>query len=337
MSSNNGKVAARTKSDKTPWFVTLLITLFCYLLVKPTILLMLGLGHLFKGWATRTLALPARSIHWHRWYWLLKPIQCLAGFMFLVLAVQLFKIIHVEDTWDRAFPILSFGALCLVSAWIFDILAWLEEYAEDPTIQKYLAGQRAEQVVKECIDKYQDQSVEARSLHNALLVFHPETTNEFSIEVDHLLITRRNIFVIETKYKSGTIMAKADALCWQVTSLSGSSNMRNALKQAKNAAQVLQQRLSIPCEIIPIVTIIGNDVRITDGPTNVVAADDLPKTLNAFEFVQEMRISNPSHILAQLQSYISTDSATWQRHIARTEAARIQNEAKEIIHAASLH
>jgi hypothetical protein len=335
MSSNNGK-ATHTESDKEHWLFTLFFALIKYLIVKPIIFLMLALGRPCKGPLSRILRLPAHSGWWRIWGWLLKPIQWGAGIVFFVSLIQLSHIIHMTVAKEQFLFGLQQCLMCLASAISFDIFAWLEEYANDPDTQKHLAGQKAEQLVRELVDDYRDQSANAQSLHGALFVFHPGAAHEFSVEVDHLLVTHCNVFVIETKYKSGAITAAAEASDWEVETSSGSTRMRNALKQAKNAARVLQQQLTLACEIVPVVAIAGNEVRIVNGPTNVVTAYDLPGTLHAFEFTKEMRIANPAHVLVQLQKYISTDPAAMRRHIARAETARIRNEMAEIVQAASL-
>lgn len=334
-STSSGHSAA-SDPDKDYWLVTLFVALVRYLVITPARWLMLGFGYLFKQRLSQALALPRHSGKWHDWYVLLKPVQWLTCVVFFVSLVWICHVVHIADVRERILFVLQQGLLCLVSTVVFNLLTWLEQYANDPDTQRLLAGEKAEQLVAELVDGYRDQSADAQSLHGGLFVFHPGSINEFSVEVDHLLVTRRNVFVIETKYKSGTITATAGAAEWKVETAAGDGLMRNALKQAKNAARVLQQQLSLPCDIVPVVAIAGNDVRIVDGPTNVVAAHDLPGTLHAFEFMQEMRIANPEHVLVQLRKHLSTDPAARQRHIARAEAARIRGEMAEIVQAASL-
>jgi hypothetical protein len=323
-------------TDKDPWYATLFSVLVSYLLVQPTILLMLLLGRPFRGWLSQKLALPAHSGKWHSWSWLFNVIRCVSGIVFFITAIRVGHVAYIADAREQFLFLLQQGLTCLACAGVFDVLTWLEAYAEDPDTQKHLAGQKAEQLVKELVEGYRTQDPEARSLHGALFVFHPGSADEFSVEIDHLLVTRRNVFVIETKYKSGTITATAEAADWKVETSAGSTSMRNALKQAKTTARVLQRQFSLSCEIVPVVAIAGNEVQVVGGPTNVVIAYDLPRTLHAFEFMQELRIANPAHVLMQLQKYISTDPDAMQRHIARAQAARIRGEMAEIVQAASL-
>lgn len=325
-----------SSSSQEPWLYTLLVFLLTYLVMMPVTLLMLGIGRPFKGWLSRVLDLPARTSWWKSWSWLLRPVQWIAALAFFLCLFQFLQLPHIQDVREQWLFLLQKVAICLSAALVFDLFAWLDDYADDPVVQKRLAGERAEQLVRELVDGYRDQSPDARSLHGGLFVFYAGSPQEFSVEVDHLLVTRRNVFVIETKYKSGTITATAGAAEWKVETSSGSGTMRNALKQAKNAGGVLQERLSLPCEVVPVVAITGNDVRIVDGPTNVVGTYDLPGTLHAFEFMQEMRIANPEHVLVQLRKYLSIDPAARERHIARAEAARIRGEMADIVQAASL-
>ena len=329
-------MSTNSSQPKDPWWVTVAAFLLFHLLFKPLYLVMVAIGSPFREWLSRSLALPAKSTWWQTWSRFLRPIQWVAAVAFCVSLLQLAQLPHIQEVREQWLLLLRMVAICLVAVLVFDLFVWLDDYVDDPDVQRRLAGERAEQLVCELVDGYRDQSPDARSLHGGLFVFHPGSPQEFSVEVDHLLVTRRNLFVIETKYKSGTITATAEDAAWKVEASAGSGSMRNALKQAKNAARVLQERLTLPCEIVPVVAITGNDVKIVNGPTNVVGAYDLPGTLHAFEFMQEMRIANPEHVLVQLRKHLSTDPAARQRHIARAEAARIRGEMAEIVQAASL-
>jgi len=161
-------------------------------------------------------------------------------------------------------------------------------------------------------------------------------SNEFSVEADHIVITERNIFVIETKCKSGTISAGADSPRWKVSSHHGDGEMQNALKHAKNAARVLNREANLPCEIIPLVAIKGSEVQILDGPSNVSAAENIIAIMRAFEQSKPHPKLDPTAIQALLQPYISNDQTAMERHIERAQAARKRAEQAEIVAAASI-
>jgi len=219
---------------------------------------------------------------------------------------------------------------------LLTVLRWMEQYACDPAIQKKMAGIAAERHVQKLIEDLQRDFLGSRSLHGKLFVFHAHTPGEFSVEADHLLITERNIFVIETKCKSGTIAAQVDAPRWQVSSAQGEGDMRNALQQAKNAARVLQREAALPYALIPLVAIKGYDVTIVGGPTNVVAAAHLASVLRAFEHGKPQPVLDPAAVTALLLAHVDADPAAMGRHIERAEAARISAQMTAIVDAASV-
>lgn len=150
----------------------------------------------------------------------------------------------------------------LACAFVFSIIHWIGQYALEPDVQKKMAGINAERFVQSMIEDNQQHFPSALSLHGKVFVFNADMPNEFSVEADHVVITERNIFVIETKCKSGAMSARADSPRWNVSSKHGVGEMQNALKQAKNAARVLHRQANLPCEIVPLVAIKGNEVQI---------------------------------------------------------------------------
>ena len=286
---------------------------------------------------SRALNLEKHSASWSSMKWLYRPIKWLAGFLCIVFIIGATDKLTLPAT-HLDLIIVRLLDLCvgLAFGFLFNILHWLERYAEDPVIQKKIAGIQAERYVQKLIEKNQRDFAGARSLHGTLFVFNEGTPGEFSVEADHILITERNIFLIETKYKSGTISAGADSARWMVSSRQGEGEMANALKQAKNAAQVLQRQAALPCEVIPLVAIKGNDVNIVDGPTNVFRAENLVNVLHAFEHSKPRPILDPVAVAAMLLSHIRNDKAAMERHIDRAQAARTRAEQDAIVNAASI-
>lgn len=71
----------------------------------------------------------------------------------------------------------------------------------------------------------------------------------------------KRLYLLETKYKSGTIHADADAPQWQTICAQGiNGSMRNALLQAKNTALVLEPEVRLPCLLVLIVVIHGRQI-----------------------------------------------------------------------------
>lgn len=214
---------------------------------------------------------------------------------------------------------------------------------EYPVVQQKLSGIRAEEVVKRIIRSLEG-TIGGSSCHGFLMVFDKDTPQEYSVEFDHLLITKRNIYAVETKYKSGSIRAGANTSRWTVTTEHGTTDMRNALIQVKNSIDVLRKNVVLPqtARIVPIVAVVGNNVEILNAPSNVVASHDLPQVISAFEANTKGPDIEVSALLASFTRYISTDDNAFDSHIARinkkqTEVAaqREQTHQAEIVKLAS--
>ncbi|SFB38700.1 Nuclease-related domain-containing protein [Collimonas sp. OK607] len=303
-----------------------------------TTTIMLAIFFLLKRPISRALHLEWCSTSWSSTKLLYGPIKCLAGILFLFMLVGASRKLSV--THAHADQIMA-GVLKLCAGLsgglLFNILHWMEQYSKDPAIQKKMAGIAAERYVQKLIEDCRTKDLPvSRSLHGKLFVFNEHTPNEFSVEVDHMLITERNVFVIETKCKSGTLSTGADFPTWKVSSPYGDSQMRNALKQVKNAARVLQRQTALPCELIPLVAIKGNDVKIVDGPTNVLVAAEIGNVLRAFEHGKPHPILDPASVIAMLLPHVNDDPAAMKRHVERANAARVRAEMTEIVNAASI-
>lgn len=333
---------SRQQKNDEGFISNLVSTLLGFLLAAPILgmlLLLRGPFHLpfIRKPLSRRLRLDTHCLRWPLLKWLLLPLQWSAavGFAGCVGATALLF-------WHQPAPAAKLGlaflylALAIVCALVFNVVAWLKENFEDPATQKKLAGINAERQVRQRIEAFQRHCPEALALHGALLVFQEGTDQEFSVETDHVLITPRNLFVIETKYKSGTIHAAAEAKDWTVTSAQRDSRMRNALNQAKNTARVMSRQVPLPVAPVPIVAIHGNDVQLMDTPANVVTDENLVAVIEAFEASQTERRFDPVAVAERLNHYCSADPAVLQRHVARAEQARRRAEMAAIVEAASL-
>jgi hypothetical protein len=306
-------------------------------IIWTTTTAMLAIFFLLKRPVSHALNLEWYSASWSSMKWLYRPIKWLAGFLFLFVLIRAANKLSVAPAHiDQIIAGILELCVGLSGGLLFNILHWMEQYSKDPAIQKKMAGVAAERYVQKLIEDNQQDFPASRSFHGKLFVFNEHTPNEFSVEVDHILITERNVFVIETKYKSGTISAEAESLRWKVSSPYGDTDMHNALKQAKNTARVLQRHAALPCEVIPLVAIKGSDVKIVDGPTNVLVAADLVNVLRAFEHAKPHPILDPASVTALLLPHMNGDPVAMERHIERANAARVRAEMTEIVNAASI-
>lgn len=342
-------VSDKKKDEHSDVFTMLLSFVFAaifliaaFLSVRLSKLIMFPL----KEPATKTFRLAALSAHFHQITWFYRALQFIFGFIFSMMllstAVEGYQVFHggvvrIPSGYSPiAFAITALLVFCF-STFMLAAISWIEEYSTDPDVQKELAGANAEKFVKKLIEATKKDYSAGRSLHNALFVFHKDTAEEFSAEADHILITRRNIFIIETKYKSGVIFADPDTPRWRTSSPHGDGSMRNALLQVKNTAKILSREFSLAEKIIPIVVIQGKNVSIAQGPGNVVAAHDLMCAIHAFEEHGESNPHlNPDDIAKKLLKHCASDSASLKKHISRIREKTEHMKSVDIVRNSSI-
>jgi hypothetical protein len=227
--------------------------------------------------------------------------------------------------------------VALFSGLAYSLAVWIEKRYVEPEIQRLAAGLEAEVYVKGVIERLQISNPHWRSLHGVLLVFQPGTPEEFSVEIDHLLVTQHNCYLVETKYRNATVFAVDKAMEWKTVASDGrQGQMRNALSQAKQTVRVLEQQYSRLCRVIPVVAIHGADTTIVEGPANVVRSDKLLDLIYAFEESSSANCLQPSEIVEKVVACLATDNASMQRHIERANQARRRSEANSIVSRSSL-
>lgn len=332
---------SRADKPQGDWITSLL----GWLLGCALIGLILGLSwllpalfHFSRKPLSASLQLERHSVRWPAWKWCCLPVKWLAAIVFLVVTVRVALQPLVKPlpptTWLTESAYLFAG---LLSGLLFCVLHWLEQHYHDPQVQKIQAGRNAERYVQKIIDAVALSYPGSRSLHGVLFVFNAVTDHEFSAEADHLLMTRNRVYLIETKYKSGTIHADADAPQWQTACAQGiNGSMRNALLQAKNTARVLEREVRLPCPLVPVVVIHGRHTGIIGGPANVVNVVDLIKLLDAFELAQQQGPIKPEQVAAQLMQFANTDPDALARHIERAQQARLRSDSQAMVRSASI-
>ncbi|KRB74254.1 nuclease-related domain-containing protein [Noviherbaspirillum sp. Root189] len=329
---NSKEQSSETSFEWIPALLLLAVTVF---LVYP----ILAIGFLFREPITRALRLEKRAERYVHSAGGIKLLKGLVICMYAGAIYALFVIAPSKDVWIERF-IWTLGAICTAASGTFayNIIHWIGELSEDPDIRRHAAGNEAEAYVKSTIDALSAVYPEARALHGTLLVFDSALPQqgEYSIEIDHLFVTRHNCYLIETKYRNATVHAATAAPQWRTTAQGGSEGaMRNALSQVKNSARVLEQALSLPYKLVPIVAIHGEHTQIVDGPANVVRSDRLPNIIAAFEQVENSKTLDPTALVNSLNPFVRTGEDAMGKHIERANQAKQRAEAKAVVNATS--
>lgn len=225
------------------------------------------------------------------------------------------------------FVILGFSAIFLAT-----IRNTVSNLIGSSNYQQVLSGVNAEKTVKNFIEAIAPSKNGWSTYHNILLVFNKGLSTEWSREIDHLLIRGNSVYIIETKYKSGTIYANKDCDTWSVENNDQESKMRNALKQVIKACEIFDREFNLPSfTAIPIVVIVGNNVQIVNAPTNVIGYLNLGTVISAFELNHQNNKINTRTLIDSLNKSIATDKQSFERHIKRAEEVKRKDGYRKIV------
>lgn len=278
-------------------------------------------------WLIKLLYISSKIVGWLFWF---------VGFTFyFVLGLTLFMFIFLNPDYKKYITseILSVCVFLGFPSFVIATIRYkISRVVDSSEYQQMLAGAKAENTVKKLIEFIELSKNGWVAYHNILLVFNKEMPNEWSREIDHLLIRGNSVYIIETKYKSGTIYANKDCYTWRVENNEQESKMRNALEQVIKACEIFDREFNLPqFTAIPIVAIVGNNVKIINAPTNVVTYLNLGTVISAFELNNKNNKINTAELINSLNKSIATDKQYFERHIKRAEKLKREDEYSEIV------
>jgi len=97
------------------------------------------------------------------------------------------------------------------------------------------------------------------------------TTNG-TTQIDHVIVSKYGIFVIETKNMKGWIFGDPNQKTWTQTIYRHTSKFHNPLRQNHTHMQILQSALGLdPSKIFSLVVFVGDSTFKTSMPDNVVS------------------------------------------------------------------
>jgi hypothetical protein len=105
-----------------------------------------------------------------------------------------------------------------------------------------------------------------RRVHNVIIPSKNGTT-----QIDHILISRYGLFIIETKNKKGWIYGSEDQATWTQTLYKKKFKFQNPLRQTFRQKLILSEFLEINKSLIyPLIYFVGDSTFKTNMPTNVI-------------------------------------------------------------------
>ena len=109
-------------------------------------------------------------------------------------------------------------------------------------------------------------------------------TNNGTTQIDHVLVSRFGIFVLEAKHYKGWIFANTDSLTWTQVLFRHRFKFQNPLRQNHGHVRVVQMLLDfLPPEFVRSVVVFTGDAHFKVGkPGNVVTLEELIPYLQSF-------------------------------------------------------
>ena len=95
-------------------------------------------------------------------------------------------------------------------------------------------------------------------------------TEDGSTQIDHIIVSKYGVFVVETKNMKGWIFGSPNQKTWTQKIYKHSSKFQNPLHQNYKHVKTLESLLSVEKEqIFSVVVFVGNSIFKTDMPENV--------------------------------------------------------------------
>lgn len=173
-------------------------------------------------------------------------------------------------------------------------------------------GKQGEDAVNAVLDEYCRHSG-ACLFDNVTMKFKDGTT-----QIDHILLSKKGVLVIETKNYSGWIFAETEDMTWTQVTGQSKNTFQNPLRQNYKHWLAVQSVLGfLPQEVMQsIVVFTGKAQFKTDIPEGVLFLDELKDFLAVFDFgrITDSKIKRSISCIKQVMLKQSKD--TDQKHIA---------------------
>jgi restriction system protein len=146
------------------------------------------------------------------------------------------------------------------------LIAAIGAYLRSPTVK----GARGERRVNSMLER-QLPSKEYKVFHDVTL-----PTSQGPTQIDHIVVSRYGVFVVETKNYTGWIFGDAKSKQWTQTIFGYKSRFQNPLHQNFKHTKAVESFLSLsPQYVHSVVVFVGDAEFMTDLPDNVTYLPEL--------------------------------------------------------------
>lgn len=171
-------------------------------------------------------------------------------------------------------------------------------------IPKY-KGQLGEKKVKKELEKLKNDYL----ILNDIMVYSDNKTHQ----IDHIVISKYGIFVIETKNYGGKIYGKENDKIWIQKIGSKTNKLNNPIIQNNGHILALKDITKEKKENFISIICFGNNVELNiDNCKNVIKIDKLNKTINSYK---KIKINNIEKIYNQIKKLNITSKKERKNHI----------------------
>lgn len=141
-------------------------------------------------------------------------------------------------------------------------------------------GQRGERMVKKLLEQRPQEGQEAH-LHDVTL---NRLDGQGSSQIDHIVINRYGIFVLETKHYQGHIVGREHDSQWKQMLGNKQFHFQNPLRQNHSHIKALQELLQLPSSVFQSVIVFTGSARPPSNlPSHVCTRHDLLQVLASLE------------------------------------------------------
>lgn len=150
-------------------------------------------------------------------------------------------------------------------------------------------------------------------------------TNGRSSQIDHVVISRYGVFVIETKNYSGTIYGSENAEHWTQYLQGEGYEFLNPIKQNRSHVWAIKYTLHIPpSSIIPIVVFLNGAELRCNTSSAVLYTGQLRKYILSFR-INAFKVDGVERLTKRLSENIITDPERKEKHIYSVKQSIIKH------------
>jgi len=154
-------------------------------------------------------------------------------------------------------------------------------------------------------------------LSNLTLPIIDKDNQNGTSQIDHVLITTRGLFVIETKYYRGSIVASVDSNVWYQYTHFDKHSFQNPLLQNYSHMKAIESVTGYPTHLMHnVVSFSGNADFKSERPPGVLNCNELKAYIESFS-TDVLSINDVYTLAGKLQVHrLSETPETDKRHIA---------------------